>query len=113
MACMSNITAALILGFAVLAPGERATAADFPFERAEIYYYGWGVLTRGALSLDDVRRNARVVTRINDKYEASKLGEVLRLGALNQMHPGQKRTGDPRLVIDLWDGASARQTYFA
>jgi hypothetical protein len=47
--------------------------------KADIYFYGWGVLTRGKLSLDHVRRNPSIKTEIRDRWETKKLLRLLRL----------------------------------
>jgi hypothetical protein len=85
-------------------------AEDSRFSRAEIYYYGWNVMTRARLSLADVRKNPRIATTITDAAEATGLAGLLDLSAPSS---GNRELRDPRLVIDLWSKAGARTTYFS
>lgn len=96
-----------------LAPANATEAADFVAVKADIYYYGWNVLTRGRLSLDEVRLNARSATRIFDDKETASLKRWLDLGKMTAAAPGKEISGDPRLVIDFFEENGRRHTYYS
>ena len=93
---------------AVLA--QSANARDFV--GADIYYYGWTVVTRGRLTLDFVRRNASMKSYAGPS-ETDHLVTLLRLDKMAIAKAGDDRSTDPRLVIDLWDEAGRRTTVYA
>jgi hypothetical protein len=82
-----------------------------PYTKAEIYYYGWDVLTRGRLSLDTVRTEFRTKTEIRDPAEVARLVRWLRLERMETSTDLQPE--DPRLVIDLRAADGAVSTYYA
>jgi len=84
--------------------------ADDNPAKAEIFYYGWNVLTRARLSLEDVRAHATIKTTIGDAAEAGNLAVWLNLPALITAKPDAR---DPRLVIDFWSQAGKRSTYYS
>jgi hypothetical protein len=88
-------------------------AEEQEFVKADIYYYGWNVLTRGKLSLDDVRKNKRTSTNILDRNETMAFLDWLRLGTMKRSSDGSTRSEDPRLVIDFWDVHGNRTTYYS
>ena len=89
-----------------------AYAADsMPFERARIYYYGWSVVTRSKLSLDDVRSRARIATLISDRNETTALWRWL--FPRNPSRLSGFVSEDPRLVIDFEDASGKRTTYYS
>jgi hypothetical protein len=87
--------------------------ASVEFVKAEIYYYGWDVMTRGRLSLDDVRRNPMIRTTISYSHEALTLARWLSLESMAQSEGKEARSGDPRLVIDFWNQEGIRTTYYS
>ena len=86
-------------------------AGVHPFVKAEISYYGWNVLTRGRLSLDDVRQHTSIKTIIWNPHEVTSFLPTLQLDKMRKSSEGM--TGDPRLVVDLWNLQGARTTYYS
>jgi hypothetical protein len=88
-------------------------AGVHPFVKAEISYYGWNVLTRSRLSLDDVRKHTSIKTTIYTPYEVTSFLTTLRLDKMTKSSDGAIQQGDPRLVVDLWDLQGIRTTYYS
>jgi hypothetical protein len=88
-------------------------AGVHPFVKAEISYYGWNVLTRGRLSLDDVRQHSSIKTIIWTPYEVTSFLPTLGLDRMRKSREGATEEGDPRLVVDLWNLQGARTTYYS
>lgn len=84
------------------------------FTQAEIYYYGWDVLTRSRLSLTMVRENPEIQISIRDRFEVDCFVNWLQLDKLKE-NPTNAPTDaeDPRLVIDLFRSDNTRLTYYA
>lgn len=82
------------------------------FIRAEIYYYGWDVLTRSRLSLAMVRENSKIQISIRDPSE---VGCFVNWLQLDKMKDAATKTlpEDPRLVIDLFRSDRSAVTYYA
>ena len=84
---------------------------DEIFIRAEIYYYDWDVLTRYALSPEDVRKRYKIKILIADKEEVAKFVKWLQL---DNMRPvSQPEEEDARLVVDLFKTKGIRESYYA
>ena len=83
--------------------------------RAEVYYYGWDVLTRSKLSLDMVRKTPQIKIIIYDSFEVSRFTSWLRLDDMKSRNepPTTDQSEDPRLVIDLFKADSRHVTYYA
>jgi hypothetical protein len=88
-------------------------AAEHKYVKAEIYFYGWNILTRGKLALDDVRRNPRIKTNISDPYETIAFWRWLRTEKMSLTKGQAEKNENPRLVIDFWDSQGNRTTYYS
>jgi hypothetical protein len=86
---------------------------ETPYAKAEIYYYGWDVLTRGRLSLEQVRTNPRIKTVILNRHEVTSFLRTLEIDKMTKSKDGRAESGDPRLVVDFWDWQGARRTYYS
>ncbi len=84
---------------------------DNIFVRAEIYYYGWDVLTRYALSPEDVRKRHKIKIFIVDKDEVAKFVKWLRLDKMQSI--SRPEGEDARLVVDLFKTNGVRESYYA
>jgi hypothetical protein len=97
-------------------PSARATndVAD-QYIRAEVYYYGWDVLTRSKLSLDMVRQSPQIKIIIYDSFEVSRFISWLRLDDMRGRNEPSTtdQSEDPRLVIDLFKADRQHVTYYA
>ncbi|MDH4120530.1 MAG: hypothetical protein OEV94_02345 [Deltaproteobacteria bacterium] len=94
----------------VIADGNEASRA-INIVKVEIYYYGWHVETRSALTPSMVRSIYWSKTVIRDESEVQRFVRWLRLGEMKKM--GMKSDRDVRVVIDLFDKKGQRLTYCA
>jgi len=85
------------------------------YSRVEIFYYGWDILVRSKLSLDNVRDNAKIKIIISDSYEIENFIKWARLNELQEIIDSKNEImdDDPRLVIDMFDSENKRITYYA
>lgn len=98
---------------ALAAPGSSCRV-EHKYVRAEIYYYGWDILTRSQLSLAMIRENPVIHISIRDRLEVDCFVQWLGLDQLEgQGSTAPKDSEDPRLVIDLFRPDETRTTYFA
>jgi hypothetical protein len=79
------------------------------WERADIYFVDWDLLTRTQLTPENVRDLAG--DKRTYQREAPEIARALDLGKLNFSQG--KRPEDARLVIDLFSKAGVRVTYYA
>jgi hypothetical protein len=77
----------------------------------DIYYYGWDVMTRARLELDDVRKGNKIKTTIYSSDEIASFIDWLNLDDMKKV--GNPRPEDPRLVIDFIDEEQNRYSYYA
>lgn len=95
----------LLLFGVVLPPSARAQT----WQRAEIYFVDWDVLTRASLSPEQVRRSADAKFTIREG-----LAEFVASLEIERLRPVQPSSGgDTRLVVDLFSESGARTTYHA
>jgi len=99
----------LVLTFALLLTVLPARSETSQFVKAEIYYFGWSVVTGGRLRLDTIRQAPRIRTVMTEPFEVNAFAKWLRIDEMRK----QRRDGDPRLVIDLFDKAGARTTFYS
>jgi hypothetical protein len=85
------------------------------YVKAHIYYYGWDVMTRTRISLNDVRTSFKIEMIVLDSYEIERLITLLNLDDFIEVKniEMEKYSNDPRLVIDLYDSKGVRTTYYA
>src|SRR5882672_6400869 len=86
-----------------------ATAQDT--RRATIYYYGWDVFTRTAMTIADVR--ARYYTKIEIANADEAVSFASKLVARKMTANAKPEFPDVRLVIDLYSADNKVTTYFA
>jgi hypothetical protein len=91
--------------------GDEIVEKHPQFIKAEIYYYGWDVLTRQKLSSSDVRNGYKIYISITDSTEVAKLVKWLRLDELQSVT--NNKAEDARLTIDLFKINGNRITYYA
>src|SRR5437867_328212 len=89
------LTVVMILG--VLMAG--STRGDAPYSKAVVYLEGWDVLTRAALSPEQVRKVAPTVLTLTEPRRIAALVAWLRLSELKSREPNAV---DARLVIDFF-----------
>ena len=83
-------------------------AADAKFSRAMVYFVGWDVVTRVAMSPDQVRKVASDVISVGEPERVATLVSWLKLGELK---PRREELSDSRLVIDLFDQDGKRVSF--
>jgi hypothetical protein len=88
-------------------------AKEISYERVEIYYVRWNVLTREKLSLDDVRRRAYISTKIVEAEELAAFANWLKIDKMRHLNSDHPMTEDPRLVIDFFDKQGKKTTFFS
>jgi hypothetical protein len=86
-----------------------STSRADTWQRAEVYFIDWSVLTRVALSPERVRELADYKHTVRNDAPA-----VARLLELTKLKPSKdNRPEDARLVIDLLDDTMQGHTYYA
>jgi len=108
---MAPLIRAAAFAMAIAACTSQATEAQFA--KAEVYYYGWNVTTRGRLSLDAVRARPRIKTEVYSPMEVREIVLFLQLDQMKSSSAAARITGDPRLVLDFWDAEGRRTTYYS
>jgi hypothetical protein len=83
------------------------------FVRAEVNHIEWSVMTRGRLSPDDVRRLPGMRTNLFEPHDIKALLRTMDIAAMNESRDGSTKTGDARLVVDLWDACGGRVAYYS
>ena len=113
MRMVTTVYLFLALAFPVWA--EDKTSRDTKYVKAEIYYYGWDILTRTKLSLEFIRQYPKIKTSIIDPFETNSLVEWLMLDRMSvaSHDRGVPEPEDPRLVIDIYEVNGKRATFFA
>ena len=106
-ALMKTLLLLLVSILALNASGCRAYGA--PWKRANVYLVGWDVETRVSLTPDRVR--ALADSKHSYQADVHKVVEALDLTALHPAKDAQPE--DARLVVDLFDDAGQRTTYYA
>lgn len=107
-----NVIYACILLSIILVNSKNISGnSNVMFIRAEIYYYGWDLLTRYALSPEDVRMRHKIKIIIIEQDEVTKFIKWLRINELKSVSKPEKE--DARLVIDLFKSNGVRETYYA
>lgn len=103
----------LVLAFPVWA--EDKTSRDTKYVKAEIYYYGWDILTRNRLSLEFIRQYPKIKTSIIGPFETNSLVEWLISDGMSvaSRDRGVTEPEDPRLVIDIYEVNGKRVTFYA
>lgn len=92
----------------MLPAGSGVCRAD-TWQRADIYFIDWDVLTRASLTPERVRELAD--SKRTFRRDAPEIARAL---ALDRLRPTKdKRREDARLVIDLFTDTGDRITYYA
>lgn len=114
------VVSAILLGVEMVVAAdmvekEEAVAHSHEYVSATIYYFGWDVLTRTRLELEDVRRSPKIKIIVFDKYEIDRLIDFLGVEDLKKVQSPEKAkyANDPRLVVDLYDSGGVSATYYA
>ena len=85
-------------------------AENYKYQRAEIFYMKWDILTRTRQTIEDVRLRYSVKTVIVDKGEVNKFLMWLQI---NEMQCAKvKMQEDARVVIDFYEDSNHRVTYY-
>lgn len=90
-----------------------AYAKQPTYVRADTYYVNWGALTRGRLTPDRLRESPMIKMSILDPNETLAFTRWLRIDQMLTVRDASTRSGDPRLVIDLWDERGERTSYYS
>lgn len=100
------------IGLLVLSAGTPASGEIQDCSKLKVYYYGWDVMTRSRLSIDQVRNGAQTTIEINHREE---IRGFLNWSGINALQRSSEpvTNHDPRLVIDCYSPRGLRQTYFA
>lgn len=103
--------ALFVVTFLMLTNLSTSSQASELFASAKIYFFGWNVLTRSKLSLENVRQGASIIVEIKTSEETNNFVKWLQINQLqSNENPAHE---DPRLVIDLFTMAGKRVTYYA
>jgi hypothetical protein len=88
----------------------RAAGGGSSYSKAVVYLEGWDVMTRAALSPDQVRKLAPTVITVTESKRIAALLTLLRLNDLKSRPPDPV---DARLVIDFFGPEGKRVSYHA
>jgi len=94
-------------------PSVGAHTKEPYFVRAQINYIDWSVMTRGRLTPDDVRRLAGMRTNLFEPRDIKALLRTMDVASMSESRDGSMKTGDARLVVDLWDTCGERVAYYS
>jgi hypothetical protein len=100
----------MLSGLLLLSPYSASAASSDRFVRAELFFIPWSVLTRSQLSPEQVRRHPHISMRIEDHHYVS---EVVGWLGVDRLAKSESDDGDARLVIDFFDDAGKRTTFYA
>ena len=104
---MKILLSLLVAVLALNASGCRAYGT--PWKRADVYLVGWDVETRVSLTPD----RARALADSKHSYQADAYKVVAALDLAGLRPAKDTQPEDARLVVDLFDGAGQRTTYYA